>query len=251
MKDLLQEIKMLQGVVGVFVYTTNLGVIAMDVPSTFSEPALDRIGNFVKAFYGNQTTQACDIMSLEVKNNDSLFLYKKIDTGATLVAICEANVSMPLVNMTTSMLLAELNASADLLTLQPTLPEFDVSADGLGAIQSSLAELDVTSEPAPQTEPAVAPEEAADSQPASPAVDVDQLLKKGSLAPIASKLEDAMSRAIGPIGSMVVRDCVEKWVQGGSPAPGRYNELLELLLKEIGDSQLEDEFKQEVGSLLS
>nr|MDA3971219.1 hypothetical protein [Desulfobulbaceae bacterium] len=202
--------------------------------------------------------------SLEVKNDESLFLYKKIAEGVTLIVICEGDVSMPLVNMTTSMLLAELKASADLLSLQPTLPEFDVSADDLGAIQSSLAEFDVTSEPEPQPEPAVvpeepadqpepavAPEEAADSQPESSVVDVDKLMKEGSLAPIASKLEDAMSRAIGPIGSMVVRDCVETWVQGGGPSPGRYNELLDLLLKEIGDSQLEDEFKQEVGSLLS
>ncbi len=233
MKDLLQEIKMLQGVVGVFVYTTNLGVIAMDVPSTFSEPALDRIGNFVKAFYGNQTTQDCDIMSLEVKNDDSLFLYKKIDSGATLVAICEANVSMPLVNMTTSMLLAELKASADLITVKP-----------------SFAELDGASKPAPKVATAVAPK-AATSQTPPPSVDVDKLMTEGPFSAIASKLEDAMARAIGPIGSMVVRDCVEKWVQGGSPSKNRFNELLGHLVKEIGDSQLEDEFKKEVGSLFS
>ncbi len=234
MKDLLQEIKMLQGVVGVFVYTNNLGVIALDVPPTFSEPALDRIGSFVKAFFANQTTMAQDVMSLEVRNKESLFLYKKIDEGGTLITICDVKVSLPLVNMTTSMLLAELKAAADLVTVKP-----DFAKLNNGPAESSLSS--VTSESqvaAPQT--------------AAPTViDVDKLMKEGPFAAIASKLEDAMARAIGPVGSMVVRDCVEKWVEGGSPAKSRFNELLGLLVKEIGDSRLEDEFKQEVGSLFS
>ncbi|MDA3969931.1 MAG: hypothetical protein PF442_01115, partial [Desulfobulbaceae bacterium] len=101
MKDLLQEIKMLQGVVGVFVYTPDLGVIAMDVPPSFNEPACERMGSFAKTFFCHQTTRSRDIMSLEVKNDESLFLYKKIAEGVTLIVICEGDVSMPLVNMTT------------------------------------------------------------------------------------------------------------------------------------------------------
>jgi hypothetical protein len=238
MKDLLQEIKMLQGVVGVFVYSSNLGVIAMDVPPTFSEPALDRIGSFVKVFFGNQTTQAQDVMSLEVKNKESLFLYKKIDDGGTLITICDVNVSMPLVNMTTSMLLAELKAAADLITVKPSFAELNT----------------VSVKPVPVAAPAqgagVAHASAAAPVPSS-AIDVDKLMKEGPFAAISSKLEDAMARAIGPIGSMIVRDCVVKWVEGGSPSKSRFNELLGLLVKEIGDSQLEAEFKKEVGSLFS
>jgi hypothetical protein len=231
MKDLLQEIKMLQGVVGVFVYTRDLGVIAMDVPPTFSEPALDRIGSFVKAFFGNQVTLSRDVISLEVKNEESLFLYKKIDDNGTLVTICDAKVSMPLVNMTTSMLLAELKAAADLVTVKPSYAELNVAAR-------------TVAQPASVKTPAAV-------SPAAPAVDVDKLMKEGPFASIAAKLEDAMARAIGPIGSMVVRDCLEKWLQGGSPSKNRFNELLGLLVKEIGDSQLEDEFKKDVSSLFS
>ncbi len=233
MKDLLQEIKMLQGVVGVFVYTRDLGVIAMDVPPTFSEPALDRIGSFVKAFFGNQTTITNGVMSLEVKNEESLFLYKKIDDGGTLVTICDVHVSMPLVNMTTSMLLSELKAGTDLITVKPSFAE-------LAAASRPVARQVAT--PAPGSNPV-------SSAPSS--VDVDKLMKEGPFAAISSKLEDAMARAIGPIGSMIVRDCVEKWVEGGSPSKSRFNELLGLLVKEIGDSKLEDDFKKEVGSLFS
>ena len=230
MKDLLQEIKMLQGVVGVFVYTRDLGVIAMDVPPTFSEPALDRIGSFVKAFFGNQVTLSRDVISLEVKNEESVFLYKKIDDNGTLITICDAKVSMPLVNMTTSMLLAELKAAADLVTVKPTYAELTVAARK--TVQTPLTSVKTQALPASS-------------------VDVDKLVNEGPFAAIASKLEDAMARAIGPIGSMVVRDCLETWLQGGRPSKSRFNELLGLLVKEIGDSHLEDEFKKEVGSLFS
>ena len=237
MKDLLQEIKMLQSVVGVFVYTKTLGVIAMDVPSTFSEAALNRIGSFVKAFFGNQTTIANDIMSLEIKNEDSLFLYKKIDDNGTLITICDVNVSMPLVNMTTSMLLAELKDAADLVTVKPTF--------------AGLRHLAPKQVPPPVAAPSTATPTVQAPPAALSAVDIDKLMKEGPFAPMASKLEDAMARAIGPIGMMVVRDCVEKWVEGGSPSRSRFGELFRLLVKEIGDSQLEDEFKKEVGSLFN
>ncbi len=235
MKDLLQEIKMLQGVVGVFVYTRDFGVIAMDVPLTFSEPALDRIGSFVKAFFGNQTTISRDVMSLEVKNKESLFLYKKIDEGGTLITICDANVSMPLVNMTTSMLLSELKAASDLVTVKPSFVEMTASSP-LASVQAVSPVAASSSAPVPSS---------------ASNVDVDKLIKEGPFAAIYSKLEDAMARAIGPIASMTVRDCVEKWVEGGSPSKSRFNELLGLLVKEIGDSQLEADFKKEVGSLFS
>ena len=236
MNDLLQEIKMLKGVLGAFVYTGKFGLVAYEMPSaaSFTVSSMERVGVFVKHFFGNQATVALGVMSYEMRNSDSLILLKKIDDHATLVTFCEPDVSMPLVNMTTSMLIAELKASVDLVTEKPDLTKVQVSP---GA-------------PPPQAKKA-APQAAPAQKVKAKVIDVEKLMNDGPFAAIARKLEVSMARAIGPVGNMVVRDCVEKWVANGSPSKDRFGELMSLLLKEIGDSRLEEEFQQEVGSLLS
>ncbi|PLX49541.1 MAG: hypothetical protein C0613_07335 [Desulfobulbaceae bacterium] len=237
MNDLLEEIKMLKGVQGAFVYTEKFGLVASDMPASagFSLAAMERLGVFVKRFFSNPTTMELGVMSYEVRNPESLILLKKIDNQATLITVCDTTVSMPLVNMTTSMLIAELKSAVDLITEKPDVSKLQPQAK---PAQTAAAQ---AKKPASQVPP----------KPQTKVVDVDKLLKEGPFAAIARKLEDSMARAIGPVGSMVVRDCVEKWVATGSPSKDRFGELMALLLKEIGDSRLEEEFKQEVGSLLS
>ncbi len=243
MNDLLQEIKMLKGVLGAFVYTDKFGLVACDMPpsASFTVASMDRVGQFVKRFYSNPTTLELGVMSYEIRNNESLMLLKKIDDHATLITICESAVSMPLVNMTTSMLIAELKSAVDLITEKPDLSKLQGQAKSATAPSTPTAK--AAAKPAPK--PAATP------KPKAKVIDVDKLMTEGPFAAIARKLEDSMARAIGPVGNMVVRDCVEKWVAGGSPSKDRFEELMTLLLKEIGDSRLEDEFRQEVGSLLS
>lgn len=236
MNDLLQEIKMLKGVRGAFVYTDRFGLVACEMPpaANFTVASMERVGVFVKRFFGNPATVDLGVMSFEIRSKDSLMLLKKIDDHATLITNCETGVSMPLVNMTTSMLIAELKSAVDLITQKPDLSELQAKptpATAAAAVQKQ------TTKQAP-------------SQPKAKALDVEKLMNEGPFAAIARKLEDSMSRAIGPVGTMVVRDCVDKWVAGGSPSKDRFGELMALLLKEIGDSRLEKEFSQEVGSLL-
>ena len=237
MKDLLQEIKMLQGVLGVFVFTTDKGIAGSDVPPSFREPALLRMGKFSNSFFGNRVALQQNFSSFEVRNDESLLLLKKIDDTACLITICEPTVSMPLVNMTTSMLLAELKTAVSMAMTAPPAAPAAPAPQPQSAPQSPPA----TAAPQP-----AAPQAAAGSSP----VDIDKLMNEGPFAAIARKLEDAMSRAIGPVGTMVVRDSVEKWIAAGAPSKNRFNELMGLLIAEIGDTALEDEFRKEVGSLL-
>ncbi len=241
MNDLLQEIKMLKGVLGTFVYTDKFGLVAADMPASASFPvaSMERVGVFVKRFFGNPTTLELGVMSYEIRTSESLMLLKKIDDHATLITVCEPDVSMPLVNMTTSMLIAELKSAVDLISEKPDPAKLQAAQAKQSPAPSSQA-----NKPASQAaKPSTAPR--------PKVIDVEKLMTEGPFAAIARKLEDSMARAIGPVGNMVVRDCVEKWVANGSPSKDRFGELMGLLLKEIGDSRLEEEFKNEVGSLLS
>lgn len=242
MNDLLQEIKMLKGVLGAFVYTDKFGLVASEMPpaASFSLASMERVGVFVKRFYSNPTTVQLGVMSYEIRNSESLMLLKKIDDHATLITVCASDVSMPLVNMTTSMLIAELKSAVDLITEKPDPSKLQSKAK---AQPAAVAQ--------PQKAQPQAAKPAAAPKPKAKVVDVEKLMTEGPFAAIARKLEDSMSRAIGPVGNMVVRDCVEKWVANGSPSKDRFEELMMLLVKEIGDTRLEEEFRQEVGSLLS
>lgn len=245
MNELLQEIKMLKGVLGVFVYDGQSTILASDVPPNFREPSLIRMGQFAQTFFGNRVAKQQRFSSFELKNDESLLLVKKIDENIFLVTICEPTVSMPLVNMTTSMLLAELKAALAVAKDRP-VASAGVTAPGPGAPVTPPPPTTKSPDPVPPPQPP--PATPTQAVPAAK-IDVDKLMNDGPFAAIARKIENAMSKAIGPVGVMVVRDCVEKWVAGGAPAKNRFNELLGLLLQEIGDQELEEEFKREVGSL--
>lgn len=57
------------------------------------------------------------------------------------------------------------------------------------------------------------------------------------------EIGDALADAIGPVAGMVMADYISKWKQAGPVESSRLGELVTMLVEEIGDSKLVDDFK--------
>ncbi|MCF6186266.1 MAG: hypothetical protein L3J49_02155 [Desulfobulbaceae bacterium] len=65
-----------------------------------------------------------------------------------------------------------------------------------------------------------------------------------------NEIEQALAGAIGPVAGVVMQDYLEKWSQAGPVIPARLTELVEMLEKEIGDSELGKDFSKRLHSIL-
>ncbi len=231
MEELLQEVKVLPSVIGTFVYSEKNDTVFPDLPKLFMGKDLNQIGrSLTKVFKLNaKTNQAAN--TLELLYNETLILVKQIDNDSCLVVICEPSANLPLVTMTTSMLVADLKTAV---------------ANALQAPKKKAAPQKKAAAPAAKAEKASAPKAAAPED-----VDIDQMINEGPLSETFKHFQNALARAIGPIGKMVMKEVVEQWAKDGECSAARFKELTDMLCEEIGNTNLEKEFRDEIKSFLS
>jgi hypothetical protein len=210
MNELLQEIKLLPGVIGSTVHINGEKRIFSDLPKVFQSKTAD-IGRSLERLF--KLRQGRDINFIEVRFDESVMLMRPVDREASLITICESGVNFPLVNMTSSMLTGELRKAVE-------------------KIRKGEDE-----KPAPKPQGTKA---------APAATDVNAVMN-GPLAPVMERLANALALAIGPISDMVMKDTVKDWVKQGPADEARVPELVDMLCREIDDSELEKEFRQQVG----
>lgn len=217
MDTLLNELKLIPGVMGSFVHSNSKGVLGSNLPTLFRKEALKQVGGLLTRVLKLSETTGIDIANFEVKYDEALLLVKPIDKDASFIIVCEPAVSMPLINMSTSMLIPELKTA-----VQNAAP---------AAAEASPAA--ARKPPAPVAE-----------------VDPEKLLSEGPLAPVLKEMKIQLARAIGPIANLVMSDSLVSWCEQGSPVKARLKDLARILANEIGDRDLEAKFYNEIKHLL-
>ena len=215
MDELLQEIKMLPGVKGVFVYIGHPDIIFSDVPDGYDHATMKQIEVSVQRIFKMNAPCNLSVNSVEMLFDDTMLLVKHVGKDSGLVALCEANANFALINMTSNMLVSEIAQATQKAQKNPTEALKAPSAQKAGAQVKDFSQ-------AQQEEP----------------------LK--SAIPI---WQDALAQAIGPIAEMIVRETIEKWFEAGDCTKDRFGELVDMFCKEIGDTNLEKQFRTDVAKL--
>jgi hypothetical protein len=217
MDQLLQEINLLPGVLGCFVFNAKQQIAGSKMPPIFRENNLQTIGNQIsRTLQMGQMTQM-SFKEIEIKFNESLLISSPIGTGALLIIVCEPTANKSLISMTAGMLAGDIaNSLANPMATHTAAPQ---------AIQQQRQ--------APQSQ---------DSQPKEAEIDAN-------LASILEQVKDALAMAIGPIAGPIMKDTIEIWAQQGNPSFSNLSNLVKLLCKEINDSALEEEFMKTIKSI--
>jgi hypothetical protein len=216
MDSLLKEINMLPGVFGCFVYTGNQELAAAKLPPIFKDNTIKTMGNLLTRTIKMGTMANMGIDAIEFKFDVSLIIVKPLENGAILVMVCEPAVNKSLVNMTTAMLLGDIQ-----------------NAINKGPIQTQKSQPQVAAAAVPRRE-----------QPKKQEAEID-----AALAPILESIKDALAYAIGPIAGQVMLATIEAWAQQGPTSKHRLPDLAILLCKEINDKELEKEFMTQIEPL--
>lgn len=223
MQNLLEEITISPGVMGSCVYSTERGILASNLPTVFNPDIQKRIAGILHRIFRLNETIKLDVNSYEIQYDEALILVKRLCDASSLVVICDPDANIHLVNMSISVL------TADLLNL---IKECENE-------QQPETELEYESVPE-RPEPETSTHEAADAVNVINDLMVDEM----------SILRKALAKCIGPIAAMTLEDEVEKWLEQGLPTKERLSELAENLLREIDNSTAQKEFMSDVKSIL-
>ena len=222
MDSLLQEINMLPGVLGCFVYNEKQQVVGKKMPPIFKDNVIQSIGNLLARTIQMGNMADLRFTDIELKYNESMLVVNPLSGGALLVIICEPTTNKSLVSMTTGMLSKDLEASLKgLPPLKPQPPQTQVP-------------------PQPQRMQATAAPRQAQAVEAEIGAE---------LAPVLEQIKDALALAIGPIAAPVMKDSIDIWVQTNEPTIANIPALAEILCKEINDENLENEFMAELKAI--
>jgi len=214
MDSLLQEITMLPGVLGCFVFSSEQQIAGSKMPPIFRENSIKTIGNLLTRTIQIGTMAQLDLKGLEIKYNESLLIIKLLPKEAQLIIICEPSANKSLISMTTGMLAEDIAA----------------------AMANPMA-----SQPVIQATPGSTPQ-AQQEQPEEAEIDAE-------LAPVLEQIKDALAMAIGPIAAPVMKDTIEVWAKQGTPSLSTLSVLADLLCAEINDDDLEQEFMTEMDTI--
>lgn len=215
MDSLLQEINMLPGVLGCFVYNDKQQIAGSKMPPIFKENAIRSIGNLLARTVQMGSMTQLNFTDLEIKYNESLLLANPLAGGALLVIICEPNTNQSLVKMTTGMLAQDLATS---MSRMGSIPPTQTTRKKAPA---------ASNKPTPKQ----APKEAEIS---------------AELAPILEQVKEALALAIGPIAAPVMKDSIELWAKQQKPSIANIPALAKILCQEINDVDLEEDFMAEL-----
>lgn len=216
MDSLLQEITVLPGVLGSFVFTNKQKIAGSKMPPIFRENSIQTIGNLIARTIQIGNMAQLDFKGIEIKYNESLLLVTPLAQNALLVIICEPGANKSLITMTTGMLAQDISAAL----ANPMAHQAAIRQPPSGATPQQTRK-----------------------------VEADEAAIDAVLAPILEKVKDALAMAIGPIAAPVMKDSIEIWAKQAPPSIATLPALAELLCAEINDDGLEQEFMTEIKSI--
>ncbi len=223
MDTLLNELKMVPGILGSFVYAGNLGITGSNLPSMFRDEALRQIGGVLTRIFKMGDSSGLSVSGYEIKYEEALMIVKRVDADCSFIIICEPTANYPFINMTASMMVPEVKAAVEQLRKAPQ----EQVTRGIPTMPSAQAR-----------------------EPAKELIDPNKVIKEGALAPVLDRMKVCLARSIGPIANLVLQETVSDWLSKGPPAKNRLRDLANLMAAQIGDKSQEKKFFDEISKII-
>lgn len=219
MIELLNEVSESPGILGACVYSTELGVMATNLPVRMTPAIQQKIGKLLQQIFELKDSKTLDISTFEIQFDECLILAKKLNGSAALFTLCQAEANLSLVNMSLNMLSNDLLAKIVKMNTSTTAAETTV--------QSSA-----------QAQTAQKPQSYAE-------------VINGPLAAELKLIKVVLSKSIGPFTGIVLEDGINEWLKSGKSQQRDLENLIQILAREIEKPTQRQSFIDDLTSLFS
>lgn len=210
LKKLLDEISVIPGVSGSCIFNRNEGPLCTNSDANIATDVLIKVGSFLLRMLKMGKINGLEITGSRYQFDNCTVVSTPLGPDSILLTICDTQANCSLVATTAEMLAADMEEQLQRGAAAPSPLEEEPDFKGL--------------------EP------------------VDEETTVENLQECFGKIEDALAEAIGPVAGMILQDYIVKWKKQGPASTDRLHELVEMLLDEISEDPLVQEFKRKTSA---
>ena len=200
MKQVLEEVKAIPGVVGGFVFNSRKGVAANNLPPVFKEAKLVNIGKMLSKMYLSGKTNFSDITEISLYYEESVVIIREAAPDLFLIVISDPSVNLNLLTMSLNLIMDDFN---------------------------TLTELDMEPIQGAKTGSGAAPKKI---------VTAEEVLQSAPLGNDLNSMRAALAKVMGPMAKIIFTDALNEWLQSNMPSYAELGRLVAILEREINDS---------------
>ncbi|MFK5925052.1 MAG: hypothetical protein QM483_00350 [Desulfuromusa sp.] len=212
MIHLIDELKVIPGVIGACIVSSREGLKVTNLPAIFKPERLGLVGKHLLKLSSAGRMNFADLTDITLNYDESVVVARELEPGTLIFAICDPTFNHNLLAM-----------SFNLLHEEYKLGNF--------------------TEAAAQTTPSAAVT-AADSP-----LSTEQKISR-ELQSLLDEMKEALGKILGPMAGFIFDEVVEEWVAQGSPDFSRIEELIEQINQEIADPDKIGNYRQHIASVL-
>lgn len=214
MIHLIDELKVIPGVIGACIVSSRDGLKVANFPSIFKPERLSAVGKHLLKLYSAGRMSFDDLSDLTLNFDESVVVARELEKGTLLFAICDPTFNQNLLTM-----------SFNLFHEEYKLGNF---TDAASPPAASAEIKDAAPTPTPQSEQNI----------------------DASLQELLSAMKEALSKILGPVAGFIFDEAVEAWVQQGSSDFTRIDALIELINQEISEEDKIENYRQLISPVL-
>jgi hypothetical protein len=207
MKQVLEELKTVPGVVGAFALDPKKGLLANAMPGVFKPDKLLEVSRQLLKIYSTTRMNFQGMQDISLHFDGSLLMLRWVSDQLFLALVCEPQVN-------TNMLGMSLNLAVEEMQARPT---------------------------------AAAPVAAAAFAEAPSGNSPEEIRNSGTLAAPLKKVEEVLSGIMGPMADMILEDAIDEWSRTGKASYETFSSLVKIICREVGDAQKAQEFQTLIG----
>ena len=206
MRQMIDELKAIPGVVGASMYSANDGLLVTNLPGIFKPERLNAVGKHLTKLYSAGRLSFDDLTDVTLNYDESVVVARELDKQLLVFAFCDPSLNHNLLSMSFNLLQEDYRA---------------------GSFSHEVSTSAAVSSPAV---PASVPQTVAEPE--------------GALATLLDLMRERLSKILGPMAGFIFSELLEKWQQQGASDFSRIDRLLVALDEEIADQEKIDRYRQ-------
>lgn len=218
MDQILEELKLVPGVIGAFVFHTRDGIVAKALPAIFKDKKLIQMGKHVLKIYAAVRMGISKVSDISIFYEESVLTFRPVDKRHCIIVLVDPGANANLISMSLNLAIEELR-SASTLRKKParnhaeTTPYAKVASPDSG--------------------------------------NVEKLMKEGVMAESLRDMERSLAKVMGPIAKVMFRDALRLWVRSSEPSFSNVPALIDILRNEINNPEQFIRFRERVVSYVA
>ncbi|MDM8536385.1 hypothetical protein QUF70_06495 [Desulfobacterales bacterium HSG17] len=202
MNKILDEIKSIPGMIGGFIFNSQKGIRASNLPMIFKEDRLQKIAGMLIKMYSNGRTNFSDILEISIYYDESVLIIRDIGDSTYLIILCDPSINENLLTMSLNLVMGDLKKQKE--------PHEKISISESGKNKNI----------GPKNE-----------------INGENLLNEGPMSEKLKGMQTALAKIVGPMAKIIFIDALDEWVKIEQPGFSSINTLVKILGREIGDPE--------------